>query len=83
MFYKMNSWFTHKRTYGESIKRAVGAMRKNTNQGKTQRRFHQLLNCTKAIIALKSKRVNETGKVYFLECTYTQITVTFLAELVA
>lgn len=35
------------------------------------------------ITALKAKRLNEKGKLYFLESTYTQITETFLARLAA
>lgn len=57
-------------------------MRKDTSQRKTET-IYQHLTRTKDIIALKAKRLNETGKVYFLESTYTQITVTFLAELAA
>lgn len=57
-------------------------MWKDTNQRKN-RQFHQHLTRTKDIIALKAKRLNETGKVYFLESTYAQITVTFLAALAA
>lgn len=55
-------------------------MQKDTGQRKVERQFQQHLTRTKDIIALKAKRLNETGKVYFLESTYTQITVTFLAE---
>lgn len=56
---------------------------KKTQAREKQRQFRQHLTRTEDIIALKAKRLNETGKVYFLESTYTQITVTFLAEFAA
>lgn len=48
-----------------------------------RKKLQQHLTRTKSIMPLKAKRLDETGKVYFLESTYTQITVTFLARLTA
>lgn len=39
---------------------------KDTRQRKTQRQFHRHLTRTKDIMALKAKRLNETGKSVFL-----------------
>lgn len=58
-------------------------MQKDTSQRKTKTISLAPHSHTEDIIALKAKRLNETGKVYFLESTYTQITVTFLAQLAA
>lgn len=74
------------------VEREIGELQVNCNcrchaerhrpeAKKNERQFPQHLTRTKDIIALRAKRLNETGKVYFLESTYTQITVTFLAAL--